>query len=909
MTRLYRLALLAFPRRHRELYAAEMIDAFARQLAARSGALAVTAFAAAACLNAIGAGIVERRRRHVVRFGYAFSTLDFTLAWRMLVRYPGLSLVSILGIAVGIGIATGTYAVTSTMTDDTVPLDEGERIVSLVNWDASTSNREPRMIYDFTAWRQMTSIDDMSITRTLQRNLIAPGRQTEVVTAAEISAAAFHLARVTPLRGRVLRPDDEALGAPDVILIGHSEWVRRFDTDPDILGRVVQLGTTTYEIVGVMPDGFRFPLNHGYWIPWRLDVSAYEPRSGPTVNVFGRLAAGATIDSAQAEIATIGERLAGSQPATHAQLRPRVVPYPHAYNDMDDPENVLMLTVIQTAIVLLLVVVCVNVAILVYARTATRQGEIAVRAALGASRRRIVAQLFIEALMLSSVAAAAGVGLGSLALQQIQGQMLIMGDMVLPFWTSLRLPPDGVLYIVLLTLLAATIIGVAPGLKATGRRVHAGLQTLSPGSGSRMQMGRLWTTLIIAQVALTVAIMPMAIFLSWTSLRFRTGDTGFAANAFLTAQLLVDRTSAADTPEGERIFTERLAVSHRELDRRVREQSLAGDVTFALTGAGEERAMVLEVEGQEAPLMPADYNIVEGSKQGHLVRFNRVAVNFFEAFEVPVVMGRTLQASDTSGADTIGSVVVNRALVDLVLGGANPLGMRIRYVGRSREANARDVVLNRWYEIVGVVPDFPVVRSLDTERESRVYHAATFGQIYPMELFVRVRSRDPMAFADTFREISASVDPNLQLRDVATVEMILKREQGMLRLIGITVILVMVSVVVLAAAGIYALMSFTVARRRREIGIRAALGANRNRLLAGIFGRVLAQLVAGSALGMLGAIAFDQIIDEGDQILQGEGAILIPAVILAMMLVGVLAAIGPARKGLSIQPTEALRDE
>jgi len=208
-----------------------------------------------------------------------------------------------------------------------------------------------------------------------------------------------------------------------------------------------------------------------------------------------------------------------------------------------------------------------------------------------------------------------------------------------------------------------------------------------------------------------------------------------------------------------------------------------------------------------------------------------------------------------------------------------------------------------------VVPDFPVVRSLDTDRESKVYHAAAFGDIYPMELAVRVRSRDPMAFANTLREIGARVDPSLQLRDVATLEMVLKREQGMLRLIGITVILVMLSVVVLTAAGIYALMSFTVARRRREIGIRAALGADPNRLLVGIFARVLGQLGAGAAIGLLGAIAFDRIIDEGDQILQGEGAILVPAVILTMMLVGLLAAIGPARQGLRIQPTEALREE
>ena len=884
-----------------------MIDTFDRELQRRSGR-ARGWFAFTAIVNAVSAGAAERLRQRRRRLGPAFSTLDFTLAWRMLLRYPGLSIVSILGIAVGMAIAAGAYAIASTMTNPTVPLDEGDRVVSLVSWDASTSNREQRMAHDFIAWRSMTSVNDLSITRTVQRNLIGTGRQAEVITVAEISAAAFRVARVPALRGRFLLPEDEMPGAPDTMVIGYDEWVRRFDADPNIVGRSAQLGSTTYAIVGVMPDGFVFPLHHGYWIPWRIDASDYEPRSGPSVNVFGRLAPGTSIESAQAELTAIGERMSATAPGTHQHLRPRVLPYPYAYNDMDDPENVLALQTIQAAIVLMLVVVCANVAILVYARTVTRQGEIAVRGALGASRRRIVTQLVVEALLLAGIAAAAGVGLASVVLQQLSGQLLIVGG-VLPFWMALRLPADGVLYIVGLTLLAAAIIGVVPALKATGGHVHSGLQTLSPGSGSRMQMGRVWTTLIVAQVALTVALMPMAIFLSWMALQFRTGDSGFASREFLTAQLLADRATEAPGDDGERAFTRQLAIAHRELDRRLREQSPVSDVTFSMTGVGEERALVLEVEGRDAPLDSVDYNIVEGSKRGHFVRFNRVATNFFEAYEVPLIMGRTFIASDMQAVDTMPSVLVNRTLVDRVFGGANPLGARIRYVGRSREANARDVKLNQWYEVVGVVPDFPTLLSYETDRDSRVYHAATFGDVYPVELAVRVPNGDPMTFATTFRDISAAVDPNLQLRDIATAEIVFKREQGLMRLIGLTVVIVLLSVIGLAAAGMYALMSFTVSQRRKEIGIRAALGAERSRLLIGIFARALGQLGAGAAAGLLGAIAFDRIIDEGDRILEGQGAVIVPIVALVMILIGLLAALGPARRGLKIQPIEALREE
>jgi putative ABC transport system permease protein len=904
--RLYGAALRAFPRRHRDAYAAEMRDSFDRELQRRGGAAAFT-FAIAASANAVASGLAERWRQRRWRLGPMFSALDFTLAWRMLVRYPGLSIVSVLGIAVGIAIAAGAFAVASTMSATTIPLEDGDEVVSVVMWDTSTSNNESRMVYDFAAWRRLTSVEDLSVTRTVQRNLIISGRPTEIVDIAEISAAAFRVARVPAFRGRHLLPEDEAGNAPNVVVIGYDEWVRRFDGDANVVGRSIQLGAEAYTIVGVMPDGFVFPLDHGYWIPWRIEPSTYGPRTGPYVNVFGRLRDGATIDSAEAEIAAFGAQAAAATPATHQHLLPRVVPYPYAYNDMYDPENVLMLQAIQLAVVLMLVVVCVNVASLVYARTATRQGEIAVRNALGAGRNRLVAQLFVEALLLASVAAAAGIGLAAVSLEMLSAALLqINGGNGLPFWMSLKLPPAGVFYIVALTVLAAAIIGVVPGLKATSRHVQAGLQTLSPGGGARMQMGRLWTMLIVAQVTLTTALLPMAIFLTWTLAGTRA-EPGFASGEFLTAQLTLDRTTEAPTEDGERQFTQRLATLHGEIDRLLRRDSRVNEVTFSLTGIGDERAAVLEIEGHDAPIDPVDYNIVEGSKRGHLVRLNRVSINFFEALEVPVTMGRTFMPSDASRADTIAGVLVNRSLVDKVFGGANPLGARIRYVGRSREANTRDVPLNRWFEIVGVVPDFPNHETLEDERDGRIYHAAAFGDVYPATVSVRVRGRDPMAFAATFREISTAVDPTLQLRNIATAQMVIERERGMMQLIGATITIVMGSVIALAAAGMYALMSFTVARRRREIGIRAALGANRNRLLAGIFARVFAQLGAGAGLGLLMAVGLERVME--GQMFPGPGAFIFPTVVVVMMVIGALAALGPARKGLSIQPIEALREE
>jgi predicted permease len=903
IARLYRIALRTFPRRHRELYGAEMIDAFEQELARRrsAGSWATMTFALAAYGNLVATGIVERRRRHVVRLGYFFSALDFTLAWRILLRYPWLSATSVFGMAVGIAVAAGAFAIFSMLMDPRLPLPEGDRIVSLLNVDASTSSNEMRLVRDYDRWRGLTSVEHLGIARTVSRNLLVEGHASEPVSAVEISASAFPVARVEALRGRYLLPEDEAPGAAGVMVIGFDEWVRRFEGDPNIVGRSIRLGGDAYTIVGVMPDGFAFPLNNSFWIPWRLDPLAYPPRSGPFAGVFGRLAPGATIESAQAELTELGRRAAADSPATHEHLRPRLLPYVLAYTDMGDPDNYLAMRAIQLALVLLLAIVCANVAILVYARTATRQGEIAVRGALGASRFRIVAQLFVEALMLAGVAAAIGLFTVMIAMPQLEAAFLgIVGR--LPFWMQFRLKADGVIYIVGLTLLAAAIVGVLPALKATRKNVHVGLQSLSPGSGSRMQMGRLWTLLIVAQVALTVALMPAAMFYTWDGLRLRSGDNGFASREFVSATLAMDRSSEPPSAAADAAFTSRYAVAHRELDQRLRTEATAIDVTFSLMDAGQELAMAAVGEDQPPPSEPADYNIVEGSQLGHLVRYNRVAIDFLDAFDVPVILGRTFTPADL-GTD---HVVVNRTLATTVFGDGNPLGRRIKYVGRSREATEDGVQmeLERWHEIVGVVPDFPVNERLP---EKRIYHAAALGEIYPARIGVRVRGSDPAAFSGALRDVSVAVNPNLQVRDVTTTEILVRRDQGVFRMIGAAVGAVMLSVLILSAAGIYALMSFTVARRRREIGIRAALGADRNRLLAGIFSRAFAQLGIGAAVGMIGAFALEEMLE--GEMFQGRGAIILPAVAIVMTTVGVLAAIGPARQGLSIQPTEALREE
>jgi predicted permease len=783
-------------------------------------------------------------------------------------------------------------------------------VVAIENWDRAARKAEHRSLHDFLAWRdELKSVHDVGAFREVDRNLIAPGGQPETVRVAEITASGFRVARVPAIFGRYLLDDDERPSAQPVLVIGYDVWRSRFASDPVIVGRTVRLGDTTYLIVGVMPEDFGFPINHRFWVPLRTNASQYDRGTGPEVFIFGRLAPGATLESAQAELTMIGQQAAAAFPKTHEQLRPIVLPYTYQFSDMDDPENVLTLRLMELLVTLLLVLISVNVAILVYARTAARHGEIAVRSALGAGRIRIVGQLFMEALVLSLAAAALGLALVTVALRQLDTAVVQFAGQ-LPFWLDFGLSSAAMVYTVALTVLAAAIVGVVPALKATGRGVHTRLQSLSLGGGSSMQLGRTWTVLIVAQVAIAVALLPAAIFHAWTTTRAAIADPGVTATKFLTAQLVMDRadspTAGSDTHEQD--FTSRQRGRYAEVWRRLKAEPDFADATFALAVPGAEPTVWVEAEGVAMPAesgAEASNYAVRSGIFGHEVRFNRVDVGFFAAFDVPFLVGRGFDEADARA--TSSAVIVNRSFTERIAGGSNVLGRHVRYVGRSGGARAEYVELGRWYEVVGVVGDFPAKATGVGLVDAKLYHAAAPGQMQPLTLAARVRGTAQATVAGRLREIAAAVDPSLQLRDVFMMDEVLRREQGVARLVAAVLVVVTLSVVLLSAAGIYSMMSFSVTQRRREIAIRAALGADPRRILGSIFSRAMGQLAIGAVLGVVAA-ALQERASRGD-LMEGNGAVVLPIVVVFMTVVALLAALGPARRGLRIDPAEALRTE
>ena len=345
--------------------------------------------------------------------------LDFKVGLRMLARYPGLTLVGTVAIAVAIALGTVYFEAVNKLQNPRLPIRDADRVVSIRNWDANEFEPEARSLHDFAIWReQVKTVDNLGAAIAFVRNLATEDGRVEPVRGAEITANAFRLMGTAPLLGRTLTEQDERPAEPPVVVISHTLWKTRFASDPAVVGRTVKLGTATATIVGVMPEGFGFPVSQRIWTPLRVDGSTLAPRTGPAVSVFGRLAPGASMEDAQAELDVIGARMAASNPETHKHLRPRVIAYAKPLLEGGEALFVRsLLYVVNGIFLMLLAVVCANVATLVFARTATRGWEITVRNALGASRGRIITQLFIEALVLAGLAAVVGLVVAKIALR------------------------------------------------------------------------------------------------------------------------------------------------------------------------------------------------------------------------------------------------------------------------------------------------------------------------------------------------------------------------------------------------------------------------------------------------------------------------------------------------------------
>ncbi|MDP2055394.1 MAG: ABC transporter permease, partial [Acidobacteriota bacterium] len=355
-----------------------------------------------------GARQAHRDRRGLP--GLNAFAFDLKIGGRMLVKYPGLTIIGGLAMAFAICVGLVIFQVVSLFTHPTLPLSQGARLVEVRILDVAANGEEAKVLHDFLEWQQsLRSLTDLGAWQNSSRKLIdTEGEIAPPVVVAEMSASGFRVSDAEPLMGRVLVEADAQPAAPAVVVIGYDVWRTRFGGDPDVLGRAVRLGNEYVTVVGVMREGFEFPVSHDVWLPFKTSALDQTPRSGPAITVFALLAAGETIRTAQAELTTAGRRTAAASPETHQHLEPRVRPYAMLFAPGETDEMMIMYS-IYFFIALLLILICSNVGLLLFARAASREADLLVRSALGASRGRIVTQMFAEALVLGGVAAVVGV--------------------------------------------------------------------------------------------------------------------------------------------------------------------------------------------------------------------------------------------------------------------------------------------------------------------------------------------------------------------------------------------------------------------------------------------------------------------------------------------------------------------
>ena len=864
----------------------DLEDALDRDLASGMPAARARRRYAANVLASAASVVAARLRAGALRF----SWVDVKLGLRMLLKYPGLTLVATFALAIGIPVGLAPLHAVDAL-ESNLPEDPEGRVRMLRYWNVGQVT--PTTFDDAARWRaSLSSFEAIGASRMGAYNVEIAGAELSA-PGADVTASTFAMLAVPPEYGRVLRADDEVLGAQDVVVVSH-EIARTLGTPAvDLVGTTVRIGGVPHQVVGVMPEGFRFPRDQLLWLPMR-EPAAGTPREGRPVTVFGRLADGVSPEDAQLELAAVHATLAAEWPDVYGRLNPEVVH--SSFMIFGFPRGGLRalpeFAIVQILTLVPLLIACVNVGLLIFARTATRASEFAVRTALGASRGRILAQVFTESLVLAVLATGAGL----LLLQWLPEHVLnAFGFIPMPYWLTPELSGATLLRALGLACASAVIAGVIPVLRTTSRSVQRRLQRASTQrSGTRFGLAS--SVMIVTDVAVAVAAVGFA-----TGIAHRVSATfanervdGIRADRYLSVALTMaggaSEPGAASDPSA---LHARFASAQDAFVERLRsEPGVRAVAVGTALPRMDHRIRFVEVEGEELP----------PGATGHGVRTASVDAGFFEALRSPVLAGRAFDTRDLN--DVPSTVIVNTMFAENVLGGRNAIGRRLRYL------EGGDSPPGPWHEIVGVVGHLGM-HSLTPEQDDGVYHPLVPGSAPTVRLAIEADG-DPAALAPRVRELAREVDPRAVIASPTTLDRVFEGDWYIMSaVVGGAAVLVGV-LLTLAASGLYAIMSFTVAERTREIGIRIALGADRRRIVMQIVRRAIIQIAVGVALGL--PLAARIIFEMQEQSSFTPSATLAVALAFAqgigiMLLVAVAACLAPTRRALRISPAEALRGD
>lgn len=803
------------------------------------------------------------------------SAADLTQSLRRLRKRPLLTVTVIFALAVGIALATLGFALFEAVTLAELPFDDGERYVRFQVFGKDGSRGLDAELYRLLARDEGKLFDHVGASGGDRFNVRYESGEVESVVGSFLTPSSFARLPYVPVLGRTLSARDGAPGARPVVVLRESLWQRRFDSNPDVVGRALEVAGTQHTVVGVLPDAAAFPADGELWLPLEEAAPAKEGVRG-----FAILAPGTSLEEAQARvdvaIAQVESQRAGGDREMRGVVRPYAAPPPGATP---------MVSVLVAVLVLVLLVVAGNIANLMLAQTSARAGELAVRSALGASRARLVAEIFLDVMLMGGVAAILGLGAASRALSQL-GDLL--GDQ--PFLTDVTVGPGTMAFVAAVTVLASAVAGVPPALRATRRQAAGSLRS---GLGVGFGFGRAGAVLTVVEMALSVGLLSGALVMADGLASHGESMRSLPDRQILTARLVVP---AAASPAADDV-----AVA----DAVARAAARIPGVLASGSGT--------RVPGSDAPLHavtvdPEARGSGGGSQEPLQVPLVEARSGYFEALGTSASSGRLFRDDDfhfdTTGAHGSGPAVaiVNQPFVDRHFRGRSPLGRHLRW---SASGRGEDEVTLR---IVGVVPDLGLSASRP-EMAAGVYVPMAAAEHRWFYLALRTGG-EPARFEQPLRRALLEVDPQIQLRAVEPLYRVGWDERAFFAGVGSALLAMGGMAMLLSLVGLFATASLTLSKRRREIGIRVALGAGARQVVGVVLGASLRHVAAGATLGGVLALFLLRVKDRlfVTRLPDGEPWML-AAVIAAFALTATAACWSPAHRALDVPPSEALRSD
>ena len=797
---------------------------------------------------------------------------------RMLLKKPGLTVIAIIAMALGIGANTAIFSVVNTVLLQPLPYEHPEQLVMLATEQRNQAldGRGTFSVLDFFDVQQ--SAKTLSYVATVQRSgtIFTEGGDPERLIGAAVTADYFPLLGVKPILGRVFTRDEDKLGAPPVILISEGLWRRRFGSDPNIIGHEITIGSKT-TLIGIMPAGFEFPIsdeNQDCWEPMfsadPLPKSMLEERANRFLEVFGRLKPGATVEQAQAELDLISRQIEQRSPVTNTNV---------IFNAVSMHEDITRdyrsaLLVLLGAVGLVLLIACANVGNLLLVRAAARQKEVAIRMALGASRTRIALQLLTESILLSLAGGAIGLLLASWGMKLL----VVYGPADVPRLRDVSLDAPVLLFTLGVSMLTGVLFGLAPALNVS--KPDPGRMLTESGRGTA-QGGRNWmrSALIVSEVALSLMLLIGAGLLIHSFWRLLHTDAGFDPKGVLVLDLPLGSTYAKSE---QRSAAFQQLVARMKALPGVRDASVVSNVPLT----NRDIEVSFQVEGR-TPYKPGEEAVADYTVAGS---------DYFRTMNIAVLRGRVFTDQDTANSPQV--TVVSSSFVKRYFPDEDPIGKRIILDGSNKTPR----------EIVGVVADIKR-DGLDANIQPEMYFSQLQKPERRMNLVIRTEARDALQLLPAARAEIKAFDPNQIIWRTQTLEQLLSTSVAPRRfnmsLLGIFAGVALV----LAAVGLYGVMSYSVSWRTREIGIRMALGARRADVLRLVVRQGMTMTLIGLALGLVGAFSISRVLSGLLYGVSSTDPLTFVAVSIVLLIVALLACLVPARRATRVDPIIALRTE